>query len=176
MLKLNSQVSCAPAKKHMAAKAATSFKTMKEAMGSNTHVETSILHLSRRDLSYFESDAFKASLKRWEDNQLAKEYGKLIAIRKGVANLDKAWELVDAIIYVDILDAYYDGYAWSFGEVCSLFKGLRSQAIEEAKKTFGFNAKVYRELAKSLDPNTKRGKAEVRSFLKAINPIKVKNA
>lgn len=175
MLKLN-QVSCAPVK-HMAAKAATtSFHTMKEAMGENPCKETSVLHLSRRDLSYFESDAFKASLKRWEDNQLAKEYGELIAHRKSMVNIDKAWDLVDAIIYVDILNAYYDGFNWSFGEVCSLFSGLRSQALREVKKTSGFNAKVYRELAKSLDPNTKRGKAEVRSFLKAINPIRVKNA
>ena len=120
--------------------------------------------LSSRDLSYFSSERFAKVLKSIEDKQLAAEYGKLIAIRKSDNRRAYAQWLADAIIYVDIFDAHFDGFTFSYEEVRDLFKGYRSQALREIAKASGFNKLVYKELAKAL-----ADKHEVRSFLKAIN-------
>lgn len=132
--------------------------------GNKMVADTSCHHLSKRDLAYFSSERFVKTLKFLEDSKLAYEYGKLISSRKRADILDKAWDVVDAIIYVDIFNAHYDGFNYTYEEVRCLFMGYRSQALRELKLAKGFNALVYKELAKAL--NDKR---EVRSFLKAMN-------
>ena len=170
MLQLGSKVSVSSTKTLAASTAATSFR--EATAGKQFTGDTSCHHLSKRDLAYFSSEKFAKTLKLAEDNQLAKEYGKLIARRKSWNALDMAHDMVDAIIYVDIFDAHCDGFSFSFEEVRDLFKGYRSQALRELKTAKGFNALVYRELADALD-----NKKEIRSFLKAINsPILRKEA
>lgn len=144
--------------------AAASSKKEAQTGKSGKVADTSCHHLSKRDLRYFSSETFEKTLKYLEDSKLAYEYGRLIASRKRVDVLDKAWDVVDAIIYVDIFNAHYDGFNYTYEEVKCLFMGYRSQALRELKLAKGFNALVYRELAKAL--NDKR---EIRSFLKAMN-------
>ena len=161
MLQLGSMVSCSSTKSMAANTAATPAIT---GASAGKQIKNSLHSLSKRDLAYFSSERFAKTLKLFEDRELAKAYGKLIASRKRISNLSLAWELVDAIIYVDIYDAHYDGFTFSYEEVRDLFKGYRSQALREMKNAEGFNALVYRELAKALDR-----KEEIRSFLKAMN-------
>lgn len=144
--------------------AATSSKKEAQAGKSGMVAETSCHKLSKRDLAYFSSERFARTLHFLENQELAKEYGQLIASRKRSNSLSKAWQIVDAIIYVDILDAHYDDFNYSYEEVRDLFKGYRSQALREMKSTKGFNALVYKELAKALDDRT-----EIRCFLRAVN-------
>ena len=164
MLQLGSMVSCSSTKSMAANTAATAPKKAVQSGNSVMTADTSCHHLSKRDLAYFSSEKFAKTLKSIEDRELAFYYGQIIARRKKVSNLSLAWELVDAIIYVDIYDAHYDGFTFSYEEVRDLFKGYRSQALREMKAAKGFNSLVYRELAKAL--NDKR---EIRSFLKAVN-------
>ena len=144
--------------------AASSKKEAQAGKSGNKVADTSCHHLSKRDLAYFSSERFVRTLKFLEDSKLAYEYGRLIASRKRVDVLGKAWDVVDAIIYVDIFNAHYDGFNYTYEEVKCLFMGYRSQALREMKLAKGFNALVYKELAKAL--NDKR---EIRSFLKAMN-------
>lgn len=156
--------------KNLAAKAAAT-SSLKEAMNGNSSFfsgDTSVSHLSRRDLSFFSSrrgkEAISRAIKTHEDAQLASKYGQLIARRKRMQNLPAAWQVVDAIIYVDLFEAHYDGFRFAYEEVRDLFKGYRSQALREASATKGFNALVYRELAKALND-----KSEMRYFMRAMN-------
>jgi hypothetical protein len=151
-------------KKLAANTAATASKKAAQSGNSGKTADTSCHRLSKRDLAYFSSERFARTLKSLEDRELASSYGQIIARRKRVSNLSLAWELVDAIIYVDIFDAHYDGFTFSYEEVRDLFKGYRSQALREMKTSKGFNSLVYRELAKALED-----KREIRSFLKAVN-------
>lgn len=154
-------------RKTLVANAATTATKCAASAGKQNNAEvpdTSCHHLSKRDLAYFSSERFAKTLQFLENRQLAKEYGKLIASRKRVTNLNRAYEVVDAIIYVDIYNAHEDGFSWSYEEVRDLFKGYRSQALREVKSAEGFNLLVYRKLAKAL--NDKR---EVRSFMAAMN-------
>ena len=167
MLHLGSMVSCSSTKSMAANTAATPAIAR---VSAGKQIKNSLHSLSKRDLAYFSSERFAKTLKLFEDRELAKSYGKLIASRKRISNLSLAWELVDAIIYVDIYDAHYDGFNFSYEEVRDLFKGYRSQALREMKNAEGFNALVYRELAKALDR-----KEEVRSFLKAMNKPIIRN-
>lgn len=160
MLSLGMSFSVSSSKKTLAAN--TAATTVKVAQTGKSDI--SCHHLTARDLSYFSSERFKEVLKAYEDRQLAFKYGQIIARRKKAVNLSLAWELVDAIIYVDIFDAHFDGFSFSYEEVRDLFKGYRSQALREMKSSKGFNSLVYKELAKAL-----MDKSEVRSFLKAIN-------
>lgn len=169
MLNLGNADLCGHSTKTLAATAAAPATTVAASAGkqSNKMVDTSCHHLSKRDLSYFSSEKFKETLKLVEDRLLAKRYGDLIASRKRVQRyqtLQQAWEVVDAIIYVDIFDAHYDGHPYFWDEVRDLFKGYRSQALREMKKSKGFNSLVYKELAKALED-----KKEMRSFLRAIS-------
>ena len=161
MLSLGMSFSVSNSQKTLAANTAA---TTSKVAQTGKSVDTSCHHLTARDLSYFSSEAFKAVLKAYEDKQLASKYGQLIARRKKAVNINLAWELVDAIIYVDIFDAHFDGFSFSYEEVRDLFKGYRSQALREMKSSIGFNSLVYKELAKAL-----MDKSEVRNFLKAIN-------
>ena len=166
MLNIGNVDLCGHNSKTLAANTAATASTKKAAQAgkSGKVADTSCHYLSKRDLAYFSSEKFEKTLKYMEDKQLAVEYGRLIASRKRASNLAKAWQVVEAIIYVDIYDAHNDGFSWSYEEVKDLFKGYRSQALRELKKTNGFNAMVYRQLAKALED-----KAEIRLFLKAIN-------
>lgn len=171
MIRFGESFSVSSSTKTLAAKTAAT-SSMKEASAGKQSVagEISCHKLSKRDLAYFSSEKFAQVLKSLEDRELASQYGKLIAIRKKKNQLSKAWELVDAIIYVDIFDAHYDGFNYSFEEVRDLFKGYRSQALRELKNATGFSALMYRELVKALED-----KGEIRSFLKAINKPCVKD-
>lgn len=165
MLQFGLKVSGSPIKSLAANTAATaSIKEVVRTGKSCKVADTSCHHLSQRDLAYFSSEKFANTLKAWEDGQIAFAYGKLIASRKRQSNLSFAWELVDAIIYVDIFDAHYDGFNYSYEEVRDLFKGYRSQALRELKSSKGFNTLVLRELVKALED-----KSEMRYFLRAIN-------
>ncbi len=161
MLQLGSMVSCSSTKS-MAANTAATPAIVGASAGKQ--IKNSLHSLSKRDLAYFSSERFAKTLKLFEDRELASQYGKLIASRKRVSNLPRAFKMVDAIIYVDIYDAHYDGFDYSYEEVRDLFKGYRSQALREMKNAEGFNSLVYRELAKALDR-----KEKIRSFLKAMN-------
>lgn len=165
MLVLGNMVSASSTKKLAANTAATaSNKAAQSGNSAMMTADTSCHKLSKRDLQYFSSEKFTQVLKSLEDRELAKSYGKLIASRKKVTNLLRAYEVVDAIIYVDIFDAHYDGFRFTYEEVKDLFRGYRSQALREIKLAKGFNQVVYRELAKALERPT-----EIRSFLKAVN-------
>lgn len=155
---------------HNKSMAANTAATTAKSVASAGKQRTSLHSLSKRDLAYFSSERFAKTLKLFEDRELAKAYGHLIAGRKQCENIYRSHELVDAIIYVDIFNAHYDGFNFTYEEVRDLFKGYRSQALREMKSAKGFNALVYRELAKALDR-----KEEIRSFLKAMNKPIVRN-
>ena len=144
--------------------ATASKKAAQPGKADNKVADTSVHHLSKRDLAYFSSERFAKTLNFLKDQQLAKQYGQLIGRRKTANSITSAWKLVDAIIYVDIFDAHYDGHPYFYEEVRDLFKGYRSQALREMKKAAGFNKLVYRELAKALED-----KREARAFLRAIS-------
>lgn len=170
MLNLGNVELCGHNTKTLAANAAAPASSKSAAQtgkSGNMMVDTSCHHLSKRDLSYFSSERFEKTLKLVNDQILAKRYGSIIVSRKKEVrknDVRKAWEVVDAIIYVDIFDAHYDGHPFFYEEVRALFKGYRSQALREMKKTKGFNALVYKTLAKALED-----KGEARSFLRAIS-------
>lgn len=165
MLQLGLSVSASTTKKLAANTAATASKNAAQTGKSvKMTADTSCHKLSKSDLAYFSSERFAKTLEFLKNQELAKSYGELIARRKRETNISRAWEVVDAIIYVDIYNAHYDGFTFSYEEVRDLFKGYRSQALREMKSAKGFNSLVYRELAKALD-----NKREIRSFLKAMN-------
>lgn len=167
MLTLGTMVSSSSTKNLAANTAATVSKAA--SAGKQNTADTSCHKLSKRDLAYFSSERFANTLKSIEDRELASSYGQLIARRKKAANLPLAWKIVDAIIYVDIYDAHWDGFNYSYEEVRDLFKGYRSQALREMKSARGFNALVYRELARTLED-----RREIRAFLKSINVPTIK--
>lgn len=165
MLNIGIAVSVSSTKTLAANAAATaSKKAAQTGKSGNKMADTSCHHMSKRDLAYFSSERFARTLRLLEDRELASKYGELIAWRKRAASKARAQQVVEAVIYVDIYDAHNDGFKYTFDEVRDLFKGYRSQALREVKKASGFNALVYRELAKALD-----SREEVRNFLKAIN-------
>ena len=163
MLVLGSQVTCSTSKS-MAANTAATASRNGLAVRAGKHVVDSCQHLTKRDLSYFSSERFARTLKVLEDNELAKEYGELIARRKRASNRSRLILAVESVIYGDILDDCNDGFRWSFNEVKDLFKGYRSQALREAENAKGLNKSFYYQLAKAL-----QDKDYIRDFVKEVN-------
>lgn len=165
MLVLGSSVSGSSVKNLAANTAATASQNgLAVRAGKHGVNADSCQHLTKRDLSYFSSERFAKTLKVLEDNDLARQYGELIAKRRKASNRTRLVLAVESVIYVDILDAHNDGFRWSFNEVRDLFKGYRSQALREAEKAKGLNKSFYFQLAKAL-----QDKAYIRDFVKEIN-------
>lgn len=114
--------------------------------------------LTQRDLSYFSSEKFAASLKKIEDKVLKHQWSDIIEDRRD----ENAWQRGQSIkatlkaeaknlIFNDILEYHYAPEEhWGNGAIKSLLKGYRSQALNNARNARSWNKKFYFILADLL--------------------------
>ena len=131
----------------------------------------SVNKLSRRSLSYFNSEAFEKWLKRYEDEVKAKAYGKLIGKRKHARDEERAFEIAEAMMYVDIFDAHYDGFRYSWTEAKSILSGYKGQALASLKTIKGsFERTILKKFIKLCE-----NKATLKDFLDYLNRPQINN-
>lgn len=119
----------------------------------------SAMSLSKKDLAWFGSERFLQEFNDFLARKEAQTYAPLMKeVHKDEQRAHRAQmaikgsQIVADYLIEEMAAAYYLGgnprYQWH--EVKSLCKGVRSQALREAKKTHGFNAKLFREIAEEL--------------------------
>lgn len=114
--------------------------------------------LTQRDLSYFSSEKFAASLKKIEDKVLKHQWSDIIEDRRDEARWQYGQtmkpilkEQARLLIFGDMLNYHFDPLEhWGRGAVKNLLRGYRSQALTNAKRAKGWNKKFYFILADLL--------------------------
>lgn len=121
--------------------------------GNSQRVARAGKHGVKANLGYFNSEAFKAFLKRLDDSILYKQYRDIIESRKSENKDDTKWriEVARDIILSDFYRKHDDGFRWDPADVVALVKGYKGILIAKARAAQGFNKALYYAVAKFFD-------------------------